>query len=95
MLNREPASDCRDCVEVGLVFAPLAMPPPIDCLLVGAPARVVVEGGPMRDFPVVLNLDLVLESDVRAVVAGVPVRGVEAAELAEDSAGFVGDLVGD
>lgn len=37
-----------------------------------------------------LILDFVLESEVLAVVAGVPVRGVDAAELAEDMA-FVGD----
>jgi len=39
---------------------------------------------------------LTLESEVLAVVVvGVVVRGVEAAELAEDASGFVGDLVGD
>ena len=48
----------------------------------------------MDGLPVVLSLDLVLESEVLAVVAGVPVRGVDAAELAEETA-FVGDLVGD
>jgi hypothetical protein len=48
----------------------------------------------MDVLPVVLSLDLVLESDVLAVVAGVPVRGVEAVELADDMA-LVGDLVGD
>jgi hypothetical protein len=44
--------------------------------------------------PVVLSRDLVLESEVRAVVAGVPVRGVDALELAEDMP-FVGDFDGD
>jgi hypothetical protein len=42
-----------------------------------------------------LDLDFVLESDVRAVVAGVPVRGVEMVEPNEGGAGFVGDFVGD
>ena len=40
-----------------------------------------------------LNLDFVLESEVRAV-AGVPVRGVEVAELTEEGA-LGGDFVGD
>ena len=51
-------------------------------------------GGAIDARPVMLSLDFVLESDVLAVVAGVPVRGVDAAELAEDMA-FVGDLDGD
>lgn len=51
-------------------------------------------GGAIDALPAVLNLDFELESEVLAVVAGVPVRGVDAAELAEDAA-FVGDLVGD
>lgn len=42
-----------------------------------------------------LNRDLTLESEVRAVVVGVAVRGVEVAELVEDAKGFVGDFVGD
>ena len=48
----------------------------------------------MDGLPAVLSLDFVLESDVLAVVAGVPVRGVDAPELAEEIA-FVGDFVGD
>jgi len=52
-------------------------------------------GGPIRGLLVVLERDLVLESDVRAVVAGVPVRGVDVDELAADCVGFVGDFVGD
>ena len=51
-------------------------------------------GGGIDARPVVLGLDFVLESEVRAVVAGVPVRGVEAGELAGDIA-LVGDLEGD
>jgi hypothetical protein len=51
-------------------------------------------GGAIEVRPVVLSLDLVLESDVRVVVAGVPVLGVDVAELADDMP-FVGDFVGD
>lgn len=70
--------------------------PPSDCLLVVVVLVLEVDaGGPIRILPVVLERDLVLESDVRAVVAGVPVRGVEVDELAEDWVGFVGDFVGD
>lgn len=43
----------------------------------------------------VLSRDLLLESEVRAVVAGVPVLGVDAFELAEDAPAFVGDFAGD
>jgi hypothetical protein len=43
-----------------------------------------------------LSRDLTLESEVLAVaVVGVVVRGVEAAELAEDARGLVGDFAGD
>lgn len=51
--------------------------------------------GPMDSRALVLSRDLVLESEVRAVVAGVPVRGVDAFELAEEIVVFVGDFVGD
>jgi hypothetical protein len=93
--NLGPASDCRGWTEVGLVETGLTGPPLIDCLFAFELARIVVGGGPITDLPVVLGLDLVLESDVRAVVAGVVVRGVEAVELADEIAGFEGDLVGD
>lgn len=59
-----------------------------DAVLIGAGS------GATDALPAVLSLDFVLESEVLAVVAGVPVRGVDAAELAEEAA-FVGDLVGD
>ena len=53
-------------------------------------------GGPIEGRLLVLSRDLTLESEVLAVVVvGVVVRGVEAAELAEDASGFVGDLVRD
>jgi hypothetical protein len=64
-------------------------------LIDGRGAHFVVGGGPIDVRPLVLNRDLLLESDVRAVVAGVPVRGVEAFELAEETGAFVGDFVGD
>jgi hypothetical protein len=67
----------------------------MDCLFEGALERFVDAGGPIKDLPFMLCLDFVLESDVRAVVAGVLVLGVEAAEPVEEGASFVGDLVGD
>lgn len=91
----EPASNCRGCIEEGLVKTGLTGPPLSECLLAFEIGRFVTGGGPIEDFPVVLSLDLVLESEIRAVVAGVVVRGVEAVELADESAGFEGDLVGD
>jgi hypothetical protein len=73
--------------------APRPTPPPIDGLAAGV-VFLGAGGGAIEVRPVVLNLDFVLESDVLAVVAGVLVRGVEAAELADDTP-FVGDFVGD
>jgi hypothetical protein len=59
--------------------------------MLGLPA-----GGPIEGRLLVLSRDLTLESEVLAVVVvGVVVRGVEAAELAEDASGVVGELVGD
>jgi hypothetical protein len=56
----------------------------------------LLAGGPIEGRLLVLNRDLTLESEVLAVaVVGVVVRGVEAAELAEDARGLVGDFVGD
>lgn len=53
-------------------------------------------GGPIEGRLLALSRDLTLESEVLAVaVVGVVVRGVEAAELAEDARGLVGDFVGD
>lgn len=95
MDNREVAGVGRGCREAGLVLGGLTAPPPIDCLFNDALARAVEGGGAIDGFPAVLSLDFVLESDVRAVVAGVPVRGVEVVEFVEDCAGFVGDFVGD
>lgn len=69
------------------------MPPLMDCLVAGV-VFLGAGGGAIDALPVVLNLDFVLESEVLAVVAGVPVRGVEVVELAEDMP-LVGDLVGD
>ena len=86
-----PDKDCRAVVELGLEVVVFLAAPPIEglgALFAGA------GGGAIDARPVVLILDFVLESDVLAVVAGVPVRGVEAAELAEDMA-FEGDLLGD
>jgi hypothetical protein len=68
--------------------------PPIDGLALWLAVFVGAGGGAIEGRPITLILDFVLESEVRAVVAGVPVRGVDAAELAEDIA-LVGDLVGD
>lgn len=68
--------------------------PLIDSLADGAEAR-VVGGGGIEGLELILNLDFVLESDVLAVVAGVLVLGVDAAELVEECTGFVGDFVGD
>ena len=71
-----------------------AAAPPNDALGPGEAVLAGAGGGAMDVLPAVLSLDFVLESEVLAVVAGVPVRGVEAAELAEEAA-LVGDLVGD
>jgi hypothetical protein len=78
---------------VGFAVAREARPPieALDPYVVGFAGA---GGGAMDALPVVLSLDFVLESDVLAVVAGVPVRGVDAAELADEIC-FVGDLVGD
>jgi hypothetical protein len=82
--------------EDELLFMPFLLGgPDRDCREVfntlGLPA-----GGPIERRLLVLSRDLTLESEVLAVVVvGVVVRGVEAAELAEDANGFVGDLVGD
>jgi hypothetical protein len=55
-----------------------------------------IAGGPIEGRLLVLSRDLTLESEVLAVaVVGVVVRGVEAAELAEDARCLLGDLVGD
>ena len=56
---------------------------------------VFVAGGPIEGRLAALSRDLTLESDVRAVVVGVLVLGVEAAELEIEEGRFVGDLVGD
>lgn len=82
-----------DLVEGAAPFVGRPIAPLIDCLA----ARVVffgAGGGAIDGRLAVLSLDFVLESDVRAVVAGVPVRGVDVVELAEDMP-FVGDFVGD
>jgi hypothetical protein len=56
----------------------------------------LLAGGPIEGRLLVLSRDLTLESEVLAVaVVGVVVRGVEAAELAEDGRCLLGDLVGD
>ena len=56
----------------------------------------LLAGGPIEGRLLILNRDLTLESEVRAVVVvGVVVRGVDAAELVEEGRGLVGDLVGD
>lgn len=52
-------------------------------------------GGAMEGRLLVLSRDLTLESDVRFVVVGVPVRGVVAVELAPEPRALVGDFVGD
>jgi hypothetical protein len=93
--SREPARDCRVCIELGLAETGFTAPPTKDCLFAVALLRLVVLGGAIESLPAVLSLDLVLESDVRAVVAGVPVRGVEPVELAMEGLGLVGDFVGD
>jgi hypothetical protein len=82
--------DCLLVVDDGLLAVLGA--PPIDAL--GVVLVAGAGGGAILILPVVLNRDLVLESEVLAVVAGVVVRGVLAAELAELTA-LVGDLVGD
>lgn len=89
----EPDRDCLAGRGLGLVVvrggaAPIDALGPDDTGLVGA------DGGAIDALPAVLSLDFVLESEVLAVVAGVPVRGVDAAELVEEIA-FVGDLVRD
>jgi hypothetical protein len=68
--------------------------PPIEARGTGETALRGPEGGAIEVRPVVLNPDFVLESEILAVVAGVPVRGVEEVELAEEIA-LEGDLVGD
>ena len=82
-------------MEDGRFVGGLIGPPPIDDLLPGAPVMFVEPGGPMFGLPAMLSLDFTLESEVRAVVAGVPVRGVEVPELVDVGVGFVGDFVGD
>jgi hypothetical protein len=88
--SRDPVIDCLLVVDDGLV-AVLGVPP---MLALGAVFVAGAGGGAIVVLPVVLNLDLVLESEVLAVVAGVVVLGVLAAELAELTA-LVGDFVGD
>lgn len=83
-------------MDVGLWLSCLTGPP-IDCLFEDTVVGfAVVAGGPMSVLPPILDLDLELESEVLAVVAGVPVRGVDAVELTEGGAvlaeGFVGDF---
>jgi hypothetical protein len=90
--RRDEAMEARGCVE--RLTDALGVAPAMDCLLVLLVIGLTVgAGGPILGLPTTLNLDFVLESDVRAVVAGVPVRGVDVPELTEDA--FVGDLVGD
>lgn len=67
----------------------------MDCLPAATLVLVVEAGGPINVLPVALSLDLVLESDVRAVVAGVPLLEVAVVEFADDGTTFVGDFVGD
>ena len=55
----------------------------------------VTGGGAIDALPLMLALDFALESDVRFVVAGVPVLGVDVAELAGEYVVFVGDFTGD
>ena len=93
--NRDPARDCRDWIEAGR-WPGCLTEPPIDCLFEETVVDfVVVEGGPISVLPPILDLDFELESEVLAVVAGVPVRGVEAVELTDGGAGFAGGFVGD
>jgi hypothetical protein len=84
-----PIVDVRGCVL--LVADALFKAPPME----GRDAGFVLGGGPIEGRAPVLNRDFVLESEVLAVVAGVPVRGVDAFELAEETVAFVGDFVGD
>jgi hypothetical protein len=84
--------EARGCVE--RLLDGLGGAPPTDCLFELLMLALTAEvGGPMLGLPATLNLDFVLESEVRAVVAGVPVRGVDVAELTEEA--FVGDFVGE
>ncbi len=91
----EPPIDARGCFDDGLAVPVFIGPPPIDSLLVWAFVLLVVLGGPILGRPAILSLDFALESEVRAVVAGVPVRGVDVPELLEGGGGLVGDFVGD
>lgn len=86
---RVPIVDVRACGL--LVTSALFRAPPIE----GRDADFVVVGGPIEGRAPVLSRDFVLESEVLAVVAGVPVRGVDVFELAEEAVAFVGDFVGD
>jgi hypothetical protein len=92
------ARDCRgvteDLTEVVDGVVVQAPEPAKDCRVVLVTAFFGAGGGAIDGRPVVLSRDFALESEVLVVVAGVPVRGVEVAELAEDTA-LVGDLVGD
>ena len=85
--GREPIVEVRDLTGGATLCKGL--------LIDGRDADFVVVGGPIDVRALVLSRDLSLESEVRAVVAGVPVRGVDAFELAEETAAFVGDFVGD
>lgn len=90
--DRDPDKDCREVVDDGL--GAVRETTPAEGLGADDAGFAGAVGGPIEVLPVTLRRDLVLESDVRAVVAGVIVRGVEVAELAEETA-LVGDLVGD
>ena len=89
---RNPIVEVRGCVL--LVSGGLLKFPPTEGRAVCETAF-VLRDGPVEGRALVLSRDFVLESDVRAVVAGVPVRGVDAFELAEEPTAFVGDFVGD
>ena len=91
----ELAIEERGCIEDGLVVVGFTTPPPIDGLLAWEAVLLVEVGAAILGLPAILSLDFVLESEVRAVVAGVLVRGVVVPELADEGAGFVGDFVGD
>ena len=80
----------RERVRLVLLVAVLGVKDSLEVVVEG-----FEEGGAIEGRPFMLKRDFALESEVRLVVAGVPVRGVEAAELAEDRAVLVGDFVGD
>ena len=90
------ANDGRELavrVEVGAGFAPSPLGPDIDCLDV---REAGTGGGPIEvRLPLTLGRGFAVVIDATRPLDGVPVLGVDVADVAPDASCFVGDLVGD